>query len=168
MSENHIRGASWDPPLGSHFRYFVDFSVLFVYVFLRVVLEGFRERFRVDFGTILEGNFRDVLHTFRCTLHIAKPRFDMIFAMFAALRRFQKSSETCKTLQILRHISERCVRIGFLDHFGLNSRLFSEASGHQNRNKCEPNTMSQKLSKQVMRIFSFHAEIQPVVPWKET
>ena len=53
--------------------------------FLRVVLEGFRDRFRVDFGMILEGNFSDFWYTFRCTLHIAKPHFDIVFTVFEGM-----------------------------------------------------------------------------------
>ena len=58
-------------------------------LFLRVVLEGFRDRFRVDFGMILEGNFADWLYIFLCTLHIAKSDLDMVFTMFEAQQRFQ-------------------------------------------------------------------------------
>ena len=46
-------------------------------LFLRVVLDRFRDRFKVDFGTILEGNFKDFWYNFRCTLHIAKPHCEV-------------------------------------------------------------------------------------------
>ena len=77
-----------------------QFSVLFSIfrcfcgmLFLRAVLEGFRERFRVDFGTILEGFFRVLSYNFRCALHIAEPHLDMVFVMFEAHQRFQESSQ---------------------------------------------------------------------------
>ena len=41
---------------------------------------------------ILEGKFEDILHNFRCTLHIAKPPLDMLFVMFEAHWHFQKST----------------------------------------------------------------------------
>ena len=30
MCENHVRGPPWDPPLGGHFRYFLDFFGVFL------------------------------------------------------------------------------------------------------------------------------------------
>ena len=86
---------TFEVPPGTHlwvtiFGTFCDFSVFFCMLFFRVVLEGFRERFRGDFGTIVEGNFRDLLYNFRCTVHIAKPHFDMVFTMFEAHHRYGK------------------------------------------------------------------------------
>ena len=93
MSENHIRGPPGDPPLGDHFRYFLLlFGVFVCMCFLRVVLEGFRERFSGDFRVIFEGFFQDFSHNFRRTLHIAKPHLDMLFVMFEAHWHFQKSA----------------------------------------------------------------------------
>ena len=80
------------PPFGRQFSALFDiFRCFFGMRFLRVVLEGFRERFRGDFGSIFEGNFGELLFIFRGTLHIAKPRFDMVFTVFEAHQRFQKS-----------------------------------------------------------------------------
>ena len=94
----HVRKPHSRPPLGPPFGR--QFSVLFWFflcfcgmLFLRAVLDGFRERFRVDFGTILEGNFGVLSYNFRCALHIAEPHLDMVFAMFEAHQRFQESSQ---------------------------------------------------------------------------
>ena len=111
---------------------------------LRVVLEGFRERFRGDFGSIFEGNFGDESYNFRGTLHIAKHRFDMVFTVFEAHRRFQKSSHKLQNLRILRHISQIRVRRRFWSHFGWILGPFSEPWGHQNRKKCDPKMTSKK------------------------
>ena len=75
----------------AHFR--GPFGRPFSLVFWRVVSEGFRARFLMDFRMIFEGIFKDLFNNWRCTLHIAKPRFDTVFIMFAAHRRFQKSLE---------------------------------------------------------------------------
>ena len=136
------------PPFGRQFS--VLFSIFRCFcgmLFLRAVLEGFRERFRVDFGTILEGNFEDLSYNFRCTLHIAKPHFDMVFIMFEAHQRFQESSQKLQNLRILRHISQRRARRGFWSHFGRILELFWEALGHQNRKKGDPKRTSKKVAK---------------------
>ena len=150
MSENHIRGPG--PPFGRPFSaLFSIFRCFCGMLFLRAVLEGFRERFRVDFGMILEGIFGVLSYNFRCALHIAEPHLDMVFAMFEAHQRFQESSQKCQNLRILRHISQRRARRGFWHHFGRVLGPFWEALGHQNRKKGDPKRTSKKSPKKVMR-----------------
>ena len=127
-------------------------------LFLRVVLKGFRERFRGDFESIFEGNFGDLLYNFRGTLHIAKHRFDMVFTVFEAHRRFQKSSHKLQNLRILRHISQIRVRRRFWSHFGWILGPFSEPWGHQNRKKCDPKMTSKKSAKKVMQGYASRSE----------
>ena len=69
-------------------------------LFLRAVLDGFRECFRVDFGTILEENCGILSYNLRCSLHIAGfvrkiwylrfwttvQRFGLIFKVSGALK----------------------------------------------------------------------------------
>ena len=87
------------PPFGRSFPVLCSICRCFCgALFLRVVLECFRERFRVDFVTVLEGTFEDLSYNFRCTLHIAKPHFDMVFIMFEAHRRFQEPSQKSQNL----------------------------------------------------------------------
>ena len=87
--EGHFGPPIWEAIFGT-FSIFLSFCGTF---FLSVVLEGFRDRFRRDFGTISEGNFKDLWYKFRCTLHIAKPHFDIVFSMFQAHQCFEKSSQ---------------------------------------------------------------------------
>ena len=144
------------PPLWvTIFGTFCDFSVFRCMFFLRVVLEGFRERFRGNFGTIFEGHFKDLLYNFRCTLHIAKPHFDMVFVMFEAHRCFQKSSQKIQKMRILRHISQIRVRRRFRSHFGWILGAFSEALGTQigkMRSKKHVKKRVVKKSRKVVRV----------------
>ena len=135
------------PPFGRPFSaLFLIFRFFCGMLFLRAVLEGFRERFRVDFGTILEGIFGVLSYNFRCALHIAGPHLDMVFVLFEAHQRFQESSQKSKHLRILRHISQRRARRGFWSHFGRIWGSFSEAFGHQNRKQGDPKRTSKRGS----------------------
>ena len=82
------------PLLDVIFITFWIFLRFFGKLFLSVVLEGFRDRFLMDFGTISEGNFEDLGYKFRCTLHIGKPHFHIVFIAFEAHQRLEKSSKT--------------------------------------------------------------------------
>ena len=46
MCENHVRGPPWDPPLGVHFRHFLRFSGVFLWIFPRTCFYGFFINFR--------------------------------------------------------------------------------------------------------------------------
>ena len=87
----HSRSPLGPPLRETIFGTFSDFSMFFCMFFWRAVLKGFRERFSGDFRSIFEGFFEDFSHNFRRTLHIAKPHLDMLFVMFEAHCRFQKS-----------------------------------------------------------------------------
>ena len=115
-------------------------------VFLRVVLEGFWERFGVDFETIFEEILGVGRCNFGCGASLAKCHLDSLFTILEACRRFRKQWTKMQNLRNLRPISARSGRRGFWKHFGSILGQFSEALGSQNRRKCDPKTKSKKRS----------------------
>ena len=92
---------------------FGDFSVFCFHCFLRVVLEGFWERFGVDFGTIFEEILCVGRCNFGCGASLAKCHLDSLFTILEACRRFRKQWKQMQNLRNLRPISARSGRRGF-------------------------------------------------------
>ena len=140
------------PPFGRSFLVLlVTFCFFFFMIFLRVVLEGFSDSFGVDFGTIFEEILCVGRCNFGCGASLAKCHLDSLFTILEACRRFRKQWNKMQNLQHLRPISARSGRRGFWKHFGSILGRFSEASGSQNRRKCDPKTTSKKSRKKTMR-----------------